>query len=285
MDVEFIVKQLLNGLSLSVILALIALGLSVIFGLMRILNMAHGEFFILGGYALLWVTSIGLTFWVGLIAAPLAVGVLGFVLYQGLLRRLAVSFTAALLATWGLSIIIRQLIQIVAGPRPYSVDEPFSGSISIGGLQYPAYRAFIIVAGVAILTGTVLLYYRTSFGLQIRAAIHNREMAAALGIDTQRINGISFFVGAALAGLAGALLSPLIPLAPFAGLAFLVDSFFVILVGGVGSVLGTPAGGLVIGGGESMLQFGVSPLMADILILVIAVAIVSFRPQGLFGQR
>jgi branched-subunit amino acid ABC-type transport system permease component len=177
MDAEFIARQLLNGLSLSVILALIALGLSVIFGLMRILNMAHGEFFILGGYGLLWVTSIGLTFWLGLVAAPLAVGVLGFALYQGLLRRLAASFTAGLLATWGLSIIIRQLIQIVAGPRPYSVDEPFSGSISIGGLQYPAYRAFIIVAGIAILGGTVLLYYRTSFGLQIRAAIHDREMA------------------------------------------------------------------------------------------------------------
>jgi branched-chain amino acid transport system permease protein/urea transport system permease protein len=268
-----------------VILALIALGLSVIFGLMRILNMAHGEFFILGGYAVLWITSLGLTFWAGLMFAPLVVGLLGYVVYQGLVRRLVASFTATLLATWGLSIIIRQLIQIVAGPRPYSVDAPFSGSITIGGLQYPAYRAFIIGAGIAILTGTVLLYYRTSFGLQIRAAIHNREMAAALGIDTQRINAISFFVGSALAGLAGALLSPLVPLAPFAGLAFLVDSFFVILVGGVGSVLGAPAGGLVIGGGESALQFGVSPLMADILILVIAVVIVSFRPQGLFGQR
>lgn len=285
MDVEFISRQLLNGLSVSVILALIALGLSVIFGLMRILNMAHGEFFILGGYGVLWVTSMGLTFWLGIIAAPLAVGLLGYLLYQGLIRHLAASFTAALLATWGLSIIMRQLIQIIAGPRPYSVDEPFGGSISIGSLQYPAYRAFIILAGVAILAGTVLLYYRTSFGLQIRAAIHNREMAAALGINTQRVNALSFLVGSALAGLAGALLSPLIPLAPFAGLAFLVDSFFVILVGGVGSVLGTPAGGVVIGGGESLLQFGLSPLLADILILVVAVVIVSVRPRGLFGGR
>jgi branched-chain amino acid transport system permease protein/urea transport system permease protein len=284
-DVEFVTRQLLNGLSVSVILALIALGLSVIFGLMRILNMAHGEFFILGGYGALWVTSLGLTFWLGIVFAPLAVGLLGYLLYQRLIRHLAASFTAALLATWGLSIIIRQLIQIVAGPRPYNVDEPFGGSVSVGSFQYPAYRAFIILVGVAILAGTVLLYYRTSFGLQIRAAIHNREMAAALGINTQRVNALSFFVGSALAGLAGALLSPLIPLAPFAGLAFLVDSFFVILVGGVGSVLGTPAGGVVIGGGESVLQFGLSPLMADIVILLVAIVIVSVRPQGLFGGR
>lgn len=285
MDVEFIVRQLLNGLSLSVILALIALGLSVVFGLMRILNMAHGEFFILGGYGVLWVTTIGATFWVGVLAAPLAVGVLGYLLYRGFIRRLATNFTATILATWGLSIVIRQLIQIVAGPRPYSIEAPFSGSVSIFSLQYPAYRSFIIVAGTLILAATIFLYFRTSFGLQIRAAIHNREMAGALGINTERINGLSFFVGSALAGLAGALLSPLIPLAPFAGLAFLVDSFFVILVGGIGSVLGAPAGGLLIGGGESVLQFGVSPLSADILILVIAVVIVSVRPRGLAGGR
>jgi urea transport system permease protein len=285
MDVEFVARQLLNGVSLSVILALIALGLSVVFGLMRILNMAHGEFFILGGYGLLWVTTLGISFWGGVVAAPLFVGVVGYLLYRGLIRRLAASFTATILATWGLSIVIRQLIQIIAGPRPYTVKEPFSGSITLGSFQYPAYRGFIILAGLAILAGTILLYFRTSFGLQIRAAIHNREMAAALGINTERVNGISFFVASALAGLAGALLSPLIPLSPFAGLAFLVDSFFVVLVGGVGSVFGAPAGGLVIGGGESILQFGVSPLMADILILVIAVLIVSVRPRGIAGGR
>jgi urea transport system permease protein len=285
MDIEFIVKQLLNGVSLSVILALIALGLSVVFGLMRILNMAHGEFFILGAYAALWVTTLGVTFWAGLVVAPLFVGALGYVLYRGFIRRLAASFTATILATWGLSIVIRQLIQIVAGPRPYSVDEPFSGSVSIASVQYPAYRAFIIVAGALILAATILLYFRTSFGLQMRASIHNREMAAALGINTERINGISFFVASALAGLAGGLLSPLIPLAPFAGLAFLIDSFFVILVGGVGTVFGAPAGALVIGGGESVLQFAVSPLAADILILVIAVAIVSIRPRGIAAAR
>lgn len=285
MEIDFFFRQLLNGLTLSVILILIALGLSVIYGLMRILNMAHGEFFILGAYVVVWTIQAGGDFWLGLGLAPLVLALFGFSLEKLFPKLLYTGPTATILATWGLGMIIRQSLKITMGARPLFVRTPFPGSVQIWGLEYPAYRIFIIGAGVVIIAAIVLLYLRTTFGLQIRAAIHDREMTAALGINTNRINTLSFMIGSGLAGLAGAMLSPLVPVGPLTGLTYLIKCFYVIIVGGAGSILGTTVGGFVIGGGESLLQFPFSPLTAEILILLIAVAIISVKPRGLIAPQ
>lgn len=283
-DAGYIVRELLNAMTVSIILILISLGLSVIFGLMRILNTAHGEFVILGAYAVVGVTRAGGGFWLGVVVAAVALGLFGWVFQKSLLRFLQRNWTTAILVTWGASIIIRQVLQLALGPRPYAVASPFPGSIEIFGLQYPTYRIVIIAIGAVILAGAYWTVMRTTFGLQVRLAIQNREMAAALGIDTERINSIAFVVGAALAGLAGALLSPLVPVGPLTGLHYLIDCFFVIILGGAGHLLGTLAGGAVIGGGESILQIFLKPAVAEIMVYVVAVALLCLRPQGLVRQ-
>jgi len=248
---------------------------------MKILNMAHGEFFILGAYVVLWITTAGANFWLGVAAAPVILGAFGFALQKGLLRFLQRDPIAAILVTWGLGMIIRQSLQIIMGPRPYSVSNPFPGSVSLFGVAYPAYRIAIIAIGVVIVLAVLWLYMKTSFGLQIRATIHNRQMAAALGINTGRINAVSFVTGSALAGLAGALLSPLIPIGPLMGLHYLIKCFFVVIVGGAGHLIGTVVGGFVIGGGESIFQFAIDPVLAEILIFLVALVIITIRPKGL----
>lgn len=285
MELDFAARQLLNGATMSILLILISLGLSVVYGLMKMLNMAHGEFFILGAYSVLWLTELRLNFWLGLIVAPVVVGLFGLLVHKVLAKFLYNKPTATILATWGLGMIIRQTLQMTMGPRPHMVPSPFPGAVYLLGVDYPAYRVFVIAAGALLVLTIIWLYLKTTFGLQIRAAIHNRELTSAIGINTERINAVSFVIGSALAGLAGALLSPLIPVGPLNGLSYLIKVFFVIIVGGAGSLVGTVVGGLVIGGGESMLQLFLSPLAAEIGILVIAVVIICFKPKGLISNH
>jgi branched-chain amino acid transport system permease protein/urea transport system permease protein len=284
-DAGYIVREVLNAATVSIILILISLGLSVIFGLMRILNTAHGEFVILGAYVVVGVTRGGGSFWLGVAVAPVALALFGYLFQKSLLRFLYRNWTTAILVTWGASIIIRQVLQLSLGPRPWAVANPFPGSIELLDVQYPMYRIVIIAIGLALLAGIWWAVMRTTLGLQVRLAIQNREMAAALGIDTQRINAFAFVVGAALAGLAGALVSPLVPVGPLTGLHYLIDCFFVIILGGAGDLLGTLAGGAVIGGGESILQIVTKPVIAEIMIYVVAIALLCLRPQGLVRQQ
>ncbi len=285
MSLDFAVRQVLNGATMSVLLILISLGLSVVFGLMKLLNMAHGELFILGAFIPVWLRTVGLGFWPSLVVAPIALGCFGLLIYQLLLRRLYRQATATVLTTYGLGLMIRQLLQITMGVRPHTVGNPVSGMVDLFGFAYPAYRVFIIVAGTVLILVIVLLYLRSTFGVQIRAAVHNRELAAALGIDTARVSATSFVIGAALAGLAGALLAPLIPVGPASGLGYLVRVFFIVIVGGGGSLLGTIPGGIIIGGGETLLQLVMSPFAAEVGILIVGVVIAYFRPKGLVTPK
>lgn len=285
MGLDFAARQLLNGATMSLLLILISLGLSVVYGLMRMLNMAHGEFFILGAFSVVWLNELRLSFWLGLVVAPVFLGLFGYLIQRVLVKFLYDKPNATILATWGLGMIIRQALQIIMGPRPHIIPSPLAGSVHLLGVDYPAYRLFVIAAGSVLIAIIVWLYLGTTFGLEIRAAIYNRELTSALGINTERINAISFVVGSALAGLAGAMLCPLVNVAPLTGLNYLIKVFFVIIVGGAGSLLGTVVGGIIIGGGESLLQMILSPLGAEIGILVIAVVIISLRPRGLISSR
>lgn len=282
-ELSAVLIPILNALSLIFILLLIAMGLAVIFGLMGIINLAHGEFFMLGAYALFVTTAAGLSPWVGLLVAPLALAVVALLVERGLIRRLSRRPLETLLATWGLSILLRQGVEIAFGKGYRQIPHPLPGSLEFLGVTYPAYRTFLMAASAGVITATYLLLYRTDFGLQMRAVIQNPEMAAALGIHTRRIYQVGFVVGAALAGFAGALMAPLSSVYPSMGLDFVVEAFFVVIVGGLGTLLGLVAGAVTIGGVESLFSFLTNAVVARIVVLVLAIGIIQFKPRGLFG--
>jgi branched-chain amino acid transport system permease protein/urea transport system permease protein len=279
-----LVTQLLNGVSLAAILTLVALGLAIIFGLMGVINMAHGELFTIGAYALVAANSLG-GFWGGVLLAPLVGAVVGIVLERGVVRFLYTRPIETILATWGISLILQQGIEFFFGTAPQAVPNPFPGAISVFGIvDYPVYRLFITAAGMVITAGTFFVFLRTEFGLMARAVIQNREIAAALGINTERVYVVAFALGAALAALAGALMAPLINVLPLMGVSFLARSFFVVIVGGAGNLPGVVGGSVLIGGLETLFSSLWSVTLAQALVLVIAIVIVRFRPTGLFAS-
>ena len=275
----------LDTLAAVLLLLLVALGLFVVFGLMGVINMAHGELFMLGAYWVFAVTSAGLPFWLAATTAPVAVGLVGLVIEALLLRHLVHRTLDTILATWGLSIVLKQAIVLGFGPQSVNVALPLDAMVTLGSFQYPAYRLVLMALSAAVLTGAAWAVLRTRFGLEMRAVIARPQMAAALGIDARRVYRLSFAFGAGAAGLAGALVAPLISVDPQMGLGYLVPAFLAILVGGAGSLAGVAAGGALVGGADSALSFWVSPVVAQLVVFALAVAVIRMRPQGLFGSR
>jgi branched-chain amino acid transport system permease protein/urea transport system permease protein len=276
---------LLNALTLVSILMLVALGLAVIYGLLGVINMAHGEFVALGAYCLAFIHSMGGSFWWALLAAPVIGYSIGAAIEWGLVRHLKRDAVATILATWGLSLMLRQLIQIVFGAAPKPVVSPFDGAISIFGTNYPAYRLLLISMAGAVLAICLTFFYRTALGLDMRAIMQNRLMAESLGVDTQRVSLYAFGLGAGLAALAGVMLAPLTAVIPQMGINYLARSFLVVIVGGSGSVAGVAAGSTLIGGLETLFTYQLSPSIAQALVLFMAVVLLRYRPKGLMGGR
>lgn len=280
-----LLPPLLDIASIVLILVLVALGLVVVFGLMGVINMAHGEFFLFGAYGVFVLTGAGVPFAMAAALSAVAVGLFGLVVEALLIRHLVRRTLDTILATWGLSIVLKQAVVLVFGPASVSVALPLEGSVDLGPVSYPAYRLAVMAVAVVVITAVVVLYRRTGFGLAIRASIERPAMAAALGIDTRRVYRASFAVGAATAGLAGALVAPLVSVDPQMGLGYLVPAFLAILVGGAGSVAGVLGGGAIVGGLDGGLSMFVSPVAAQILVFAFAVVLIRLRPRGLFGGR
>ena len=276
--------QALNTSTLVAILFLVSLGLVITFGLMGIINLAHGEFFMLGAYTVLVGTELGLPVLVMLVATPFIVGAFGIVIEGTIIRRLYTRPLDTLLATWGLSLVIRQVVTIVLGAQQRGTDALLSGTVSVLGVDYPAYRIFIMVVAVLVGAGFFWVIFRTDFGVKLRAVIRNRDMASALEIDSRRVDALTFGGGAGVAALAGAIVSPLGTVNPNMGLPWLIDSFLVVIVGGE-SAPGPVVGAVFVGGAESTLAFFIQPVTASMLVLVFAIVALRFRPQGLAGGR
>ncbi|MEL7026122.1 MAG: urea ABC transporter permease subunit UrtB [Pseudomonadota bacterium] len=276
---------ILDASNYVLILILVALGLAIIFGLMNVINMAHGEFLMLGAYAVLTVQSLGGSFWLGLILAPLLVATLGLVIEELVVKRVYSRMLDTILATWGISLILKQAIVLGYGPGSFSVAAPLSGSIDIFGAPYPGYRLFIMALSLAVIAFTFWLFFRTRTGLAARALIANRHMAAALGVNTRALDRMTFAFGAGLAGLAGGAMSPLISLDPQMGLGFLVPAFLSVLVGGLGTLFGPIAGGVAVGGTESLTAAFLSPVAAQLIVFVIAIIVIRVFPRGIVGRK
>lgn len=279
------IPLLLDSASFFLVLLLVALGLVIIFGLMNVINMAHGEFFLIGAYTAVALTQTGLSFWWALALAPCVLAVLGWVIELTVIRFVYHRFIDSILATWGLSLVLKQLIIVIFGPTSQSVASPLSSTVSILGTQYPGYRLFVMGASVVLTASTFLLLYRTHIGLAIRGVIANRAMSASLGINTRRLDICTFMAGAALAGFAGAVMAPLMSVDPQMGAGFLIPSFLSILVGGTTSFLGVVVGAGLIAGGETSLSALRNPVFAQIVVFSLAIVIIRLFPSGLFGKR
>lgn len=277
--------DVLNLVVTSVFTVQIALGLTIIFGVMRVINMAHGDFFMLGAFTMVTVSNSGLPVWVGIVLAPIVVGALGAAVERGIVRRLyGRRDLSTLLATFALSIAFEQLVDLIWGPQSFTVRAPINGTVTVIGATYPTYR--LVAAGVAVLViaAVALLIYRTAFGIRIRATMQDGETAAALGTNTHAITSSAFGLGTALAGLAGALMAPFVGVNYAMGLAQTVQSFLVVITGGMGSIGGTVGGGILIGGGQSALSVPLSGTVAEILVLLLAIFVMLLRPGGIFSR-
>jgi branched-chain amino acid transport system permease protein len=283
MDNLFI--ALFEILSFGAIVVLVVLGLGIIASMMGIFNFAQGEFVLLGAYVTYIVHSAGMPVWLGMVAAPFAVGALGLVLERLIVRRFYAAPIVAMLGTYALGLIIREIVRGLIGGLYVSVPEPIGGSVSLGTMHFSTWRLVIILITALVMVGSYLMLARTAFGLRIRASLENPALARASGISTNAIYGATFAFGAALAGLAGALIVPVFSLFADLGLRFLIQGFVAVMVGGVGSFAGPVAGAGVIGTLSAALPWVIQPVIADVLVFVLAIIFIKFRPQGLISGR
>lgn len=276
----------MNAIVATVFTAQVALGLMVVFGVMKIINMAHGEFFMLGAFVMVVVGQLGIDLWIGILLAPLILALIGAVIERGIIRRLYVRRDlSTLLLTFGLSIVLQQVIRLIFGPQSLSVGTPIEGSISVFGAQYPTYRLVAALISIVVTVAVAVAMYRTSWGVRVRATAEAASTASALGVNTGRVFSSTFAVGAGLAGLAGALMAPFIGVNSMMGLEQTVRSFLVVITGGVGSVTGTVGGSVIIGGGQSVAGVWLPGPATQLLVLGVAMLTILLRPQGLFSRK
>lgn len=285
-DLGFWTLQTLNALQLSMLLFLLSIGLTVIFGLMHFVNLAHGALYALGAYIAASIASTA-GFWAAIIVAPLGVALTGVLLYGGLIQRMRKSGPMAqVLVTFGLIFALLDLTRIFWGDLALAMEMPalLSGQVSLLGVTYPAYRLFIILLGGVIFAALALTLARTQIGAMIRAGVDNDAMAACLGINVERLFFIVFCVGCALAGLAGAVAAPLLSVTPGMGLQILIPTLIVIVIGGLGSLKGAVAGSLIYGFVQT---FGavLAPQLASVLIYALLAAVLVIKPVGLFPAK
>lgn len=289
-------QNLWFGLSLGSVLLLAAIGLAITFGVMGVINMAHGELVMLGAYTTFFVQDIirtsfpGLFDWSLLIAAPLAflvAGAMGVAIERGCVRFLYGRPLETLLATWGVSLILQQTVRSIFGPNNREVGNPswMSGAFEIGQMTITYNRLWILVFSLAVFAALLFVMKKTPIGLQMRAVTQNRAMAANMGIRTGWVDAMTFGLGAGIAGLAGVALSQIDNVSPNLGQSYIVDSFMVVVFGGAGNIWGTLAGAFSIGIANKFLEPWSGAVLAKILVLVFIILFIQKRPRGLFAVR
>jgi len=283
---DLIALQLFTGLALGAIYVLFAIGLSLIFGMLTVVNFAHGAFYMVGAYVGLFLLSLGGNFWLCLIAVPLIVGTSGLIVERFLIRPLyGRGIDYPLLLTFGLSYVMVELIRIAFGKSGYPFDTPeiLQGAVNIGVGYFPLYRLFVIGIAAAVLLGLWLFLERTSFGLIIRAGARDPQIVRVLGVNVSRVWLFVFGIGSGIAGLAGLLAAPLQGVIPEMGATILAEAFVVTVVGGMGSIGGAVIAGLLVGVVVSMTSL-FAPEMAKVSIFALMAIVLLIRPQGFFGR-
>jgi len=283
---ELLALQAFTGLALGAIYVLLALGMSLLFGMLTVVNFAHGAFYMLGAYAGLVVLGLTGNFWACLVLAPVAVGLLGLLVERFLIRPLyGRGIDYPLLLTFGIAYIILELVRIVFGTQgqPFDTPDALIGAVDIGVGYFPLYRLFVIGVTALVLVALWLFLERTPYGLIIRAGARDPQIVRILGIDVGRVWLVVFGIGTGLAALAGLLAAPLQGASPEMGGPVLVEAFVVTVVGGMGSLLGAVLAGLLVGLVVSMTSL-FAPEMAQVAIFALMAVVLLVRPQGFFGR-
>jgi branched-chain amino acid transport system permease protein len=280
----------LEGTVIAAVLALTALGLSLVFGVMRVVNVAHGEFYMLGAVVAWFVASHvaghpALGFTAALIIAPLVVGAVALVAEQVVLKRLNYDPEATIVATIGLLYIIQQSVLMTYGPDARPVEAPFRYRILFPWFGYSSYKLFVVAAAVALLIGTWFVLTRTRIGLVMRATQFDRETAQAFGIPVERVYSAVFALGAMLAAVAAVLIVPIQQAHYLMGHDPLLLSFIVVIIGGLGSIKGTVIAALIVGMADGIISVFLSPTLSKIIATLAVALILVFRPQGLYGAK
>jgi branched-subunit amino acid ABC-type transport system permease component len=285
-SLELAFQQALNGLSFGALLFILASGLSLVFGMMDVVNLAHGAFYMLGAYVALSVVQNTGSFWLALVAAPLALALLGLLLEPLLLRRLRGNHLDQVLLTIGVSLVIVDLIGQLWGREVRSLSAPpgLDGSIALIGGVYPVYRLFVIAFGIALAAAMGVIYRRTKIGMLIRAGVEDAEMLGALGVNTNRLFASTFATGAALAGLAGVIAAPVFGIQP--GMDTdpgLLYSLVVVVVGGLGTLSGAVAGSLLVGPADTFGKVLFQDVALAVIFAIVALVLL-LKPTGLLGR-
>ena len=286
MSFELVFQQALNGLSFGALLFILASGLSLVFGMMDVVNLAHGAFYMLGAYVALSVVQLTGSFWVAMLAAPVALALLGLLIEPLLLRRLRGRHLDQVLLTIGVSLVIVDVTGQLWGREVRSLSAPpgLDGSVAVIGGVYPVYRLFVIALGVVLAAAMAVVYRRTRIGMLIRAGVEDAQMLGALGVDTNRLFASTFATGAGLAGLAGVIAAPVFGIQP--GMDTdpgLLYSLVVVVVGGLGTLSGAVAGSLLIGPADTFGKVLFQDVALAVIFAIVALVLL-LKPTGLLGR-
>jgi branched-chain amino acid transport system permease protein len=281
---QAIVVALIQIVDSVALLALICSGLAVIFGMMRVINLAHGEFIMLGGFAAIFGVHAGLGVWPAiLVFAPLATGLVGLIVERLIIRRLYGRMVDTMLATWGLSLFLVGTATMVFGNRVEGIAAPLGG-FSIGIYSISVYDQFVVGLTLAIFAAGYAILRTTRAGLVARATMQNAEMAASLGVNQDRVYAFTFMIGSALSGLAGAVVAPLAGVVPTMGAAYVAKAFITVITGGASILVGTGASAILLGTIGTLTTFATTPVVGDVALLFAAIICLRLLPTGLTGR-
>ena len=265
-------------------LALISVGLAIIFGMMRVINFAHGEFLMMGGFTALLLHQAGLDLWLAMfVAAPLVVGLFGVVVERLIIRPLYGRIFETVLATWGLSLLMIGVASVTVGYYQSSLQTPL-GSVAIGDYRESGYTFFVIAVAAVVLAAVYAGLRYTRFGLLARGTMQNPAMASALGVDTGTVYAITFFVGSALSGLAGAVLMPLVSVSPIIGFSYIARAFITVIGGGAVALAGTMSASGLFGSISQFVAFVTTPVVGEVALLAAAIVLLRLLPEGITGR-
>jgi branched-subunit amino acid ABC-type transport system permease component len=265
-------------------LILVSLGLAIIFGMMRVINLAHGEFLVMGGYAATLAVHHGINVWIAiLIVPPIVVGIIGLVVERAVIRFLYGRMVETMLASWGLSLLIVGILTTIFGSSTEGVPMPLKG-FTVGAYQASGYNIFVIVFSLLTVGAVYVLLRFTRLGLLARGTMQNAAMAAALGVDTTKVYAVTFALGAALAGLAGGVLAPVAGIVPTSGGSYIGQAFITVLGGGAAALTGVTSAALLFGSVGQAATFATNPVFGVVALLLAAVVLIRILPNGITGR-
>jgi len=274
----------LNGVIWGMIMALIALGLNMIFGLLHIINMAHGVLYMLGAVVAWYLIDLTGNFWIALILAPVVVGAIGLAMERGLLRTIEDQPIITIICTFGIMLAVQHLVFMTFGGTPRRINIPIEGRFQLFALQYPLMRVVIALISIGVMIALWFLLNKTKYGLWMRAVVQDREMAMAIGIPVNRVYMWTFVLGSALAAFSGVLAAPIVYVDFMMGREILIMAFIIVIVGGMGNLEGSVLAAIIISLIQGVGSLFVPPAMATVFSLAFMIIVLLFRPQGLFGE-